>query len=155
MRMSKSRCKGVDLAVYSSLHNDRSVLARNSEGRASFSPPNMGLVFETFIYIYLCLHLIVLDIISPASPFRFLPISIFVLWSSRNPSLPIVNTRYVFFEILQQSPECDSAHQFYFFPFAQSFSCSQIPRPSKFLAPICNGSRFIYICSYFHPFFGH
>ena len=37
-------------------------LARNSEGRASFSPPNMGLVFETFIYIYLCLHLIVLDI---------------------------------------------------------------------------------------------
>ena len=28
------------------------VLARNSESRASFSPPIMGLVFETFIYIY-------------------------------------------------------------------------------------------------------
>ena len=57
-------------------------------------------LWDSFLYLFVfasdCLGHYV---ISPASPFRFLPISIFVLWSSRNrnPSLPIVNTRYMFF----------------------------------------------------------
>ena len=120
---------------------DRSPLCRCScsEFRrpSKLLAPNYGTRFWN-IYLYLFVlasNCLVHYVSSPAFPFRFLPISIFVPWSSRNPSLPIVNTRYMFFKSFQQFPECNFAHQFYFSPFAQSFSCSQIPRPEQVSRP--------------------